>query len=74
MDNRLKATIIALILVGAGVAGVFLFLGMPGPEPTASTFNGDAWISEVHMNTTLTVDEEYFEIYISEAYTETSIQ
>ena len=74
MDNRVKATIIALVLVGAGVAGVFLFLGMPGPEPTDSTFNGDAWISEIHMNTTLTVDEEYFEIYISEAYTEASIQ
>ncbi len=74
MDNRLKAAIIGLILVGAGVAGVFLFLGMPGPEPTDSTFNGDAWINEVHMNTTLTVDQEYFEIYISEAYTEASIQ
>jgi len=69
-----KATIIALVLVGAGVAGVFLFIGVPGPKPPDSTFNGDAWISEVHMNTTLTVDEEYFEIYISEAYAETSIQ
>jgi len=74
LDNKVKATIIALVLVGAGVAGVFLFIGVPGPKPPDSTFNGDAWISEVHMNTTLTVDEEYFEIYISEAYAETSIQ
>lgn len=74
LDNKLKAAIIGIILVGAGIAGVFLFLGIPGPEPTVSAFNGDAWINEVHMNSTLTVEEEYFEIYVSASYTETSIQ
>ena len=73
LDNKLKAIIIGIILVGAGVAGVFLILGLPGPEPTVSAFNGDAWINEVHMNSTLTVNEEYFEIYISASYSETSI-
>ncbi|MGY5860142.1 MAG: hypothetical protein RTU63_12290 [Candidatus Thorarchaeota archaeon] len=74
MDNKLKAAIIGIILVGAGVAGVFLILGIPGPEPTVSAFNGDAWINEVHMNSTLTVNEEYFEIYISASYAESSIE
>jgi len=73
LDNKIKATLVGLILVGAGVAGVFLILGLPGQEPTVSTFNGDVWINEVHMNSTLTVDEEYFEIYISAAYSESSI-
>jgi len=73
LDNKLKAATIGIILVGAGVAGVFLILGLPGPEPTVSAFNGDVWINEVHMNSTLTVNEEYFEIYISAAYIESSI-
>ena len=60
--------------MAAGVVGVFFILGgLPGPEPTYSSFNGDAWINEVHMNSTLTVDEEYVEIYISASYSETSI-
>ena len=42
LDNKLKAAIIGIILVGAGVAGVFLILGLPGAEPTVSAFNGDA--------------------------------
>ncbi|TFG34579.1 lamin tail domain-containing protein, partial [Candidatus Thorarchaeota archaeon] len=73
MDNKLKATIIVLVLVGATVAGVVLLMGIPASEPADSTFNGKAWINEVHMNSTLTVDEEYFEIYISAAYTESTI-
>jgi hypothetical protein len=74
LDTKVKATIIILILVVAGVAGVFLILGgFPGPSPADSTFNGDAWINEVHMNATVTVDEEFFEIYISDSYSESSI-
>ncbi len=60
--------------MAAGAAGVFLLLGgFLAPEPTYSTFNGDAWINEVHMNSTLTANEEYFEIYISNDYTQSSI-
>ena len=74
LDTKIKATIVILILIAAGTAGVFLILGgFPTPGPTTSTFNGDAWINEVHMNATLTVDEEYFEIYISNNYTQSSI-
>lgn len=73
MDTKVKAAIIALFLVGSSIAGIFLLLGLPGPESTASSFNGDAWINEVHMNSTLSVDEEYFEIYISASYSEGSI-
>ncbi|MHA2070284.1 MAG: hypothetical protein ACW985_00700, partial [Candidatus Thorarchaeota archaeon] len=43
------------------------------PDDNISPFNGDAWISEVHMNSTITVDEEYFEIYISSSYVEDTI-
>jgi len=74
LDTKIKATIVILILVAAGVAGVFLILGgLPETEPTYSSFNGEAWINEVHMNSTLTVDEEYVEIYISESYSEATI-
>jgi hypothetical protein len=48
----------------------------PGPVDlvdTPSPFSGDAWINEVHMNSTLSVDEEYFEIYIPDSYSESSI-
>lgn len=74
LDTKIKATIIILILVAAGAAGVFLILGgLPATEPTYSSFNGEAWINEVHMNSTLTVDEEYVEIYISESFSEATI-
>ncbi len=74
METKVKATIIIVILIASGAVGVFFILGgLPAPEPTYSSFNGDAWINEVHMNSTLTVDEEYVEIYISAAYSETSI-
>ncbi len=74
MDTKIKATIVILIIGAAGAAGVFLILGgLPGPSPVVSAFNGDTWINEVHMNSTLTVDEEYFEIYISNDYTQSSI-
>ena len=43
------------------------------PVDTPSPFSGAAWISEVHMNSTLTVDDEYFELYIPESYSESSI-
>jgi hypothetical protein len=73
LNTKIKATIIIVILVAAGVAGVLLFLGMPPPDDNVSPYNGDAWISEVHMNSTLTADEEYFEIYVSSSYDENSI-
>ena len=63
-----------IILVAAGAAGIFLILGgLPAAEPTYSSFNGNAWINEVHMNSTLTVDEEYVEIYISNDYAQSSL-
>ncbi|MHA2115123.1 MAG: hypothetical protein ACXABM_06485 [Candidatus Thorarchaeota archaeon] len=74
MDTKAKATIMIIILVAAGAAGIFLILGgLPAQEPTYSSFNGKAWINEIHMNSTLTVDEEYVEIYISDSYSESTI-
>lgn len=73
MDTKIKATLIVLILVAAGVTGVFFLLGMPAPESTNSTFNGEAWINEIHMNSTLTVDEEYVEIYVSASFSDSTI-
>jgi hypothetical protein len=74
LETKVKATILIVILLAAGIVGVvFILGGLPSPEPTYSSFNGDAWINEVHMNSTLTVDQEYVEIYISATYSETSI-
>jgi len=74
LDTKIKAAILGIILITAGVVGVLFILGLPQAPPAESTFNGDAWINEVHMNSTLTVDQEYFEIYISASYSETTIQ
>ncbi|MHA1948662.1 MAG: hypothetical protein ACXAAO_05120 [Candidatus Thorarchaeota archaeon] len=74
MDTKIKAAIMIIILISAGAVGVFLILGgLPASEPTYSSFNGNAWINEVHMNSTLTVDEEYVEIYVSDSYSDSTI-
>jgi hypothetical protein len=78
LNTKTAGILVILIIIGAVGAGVFLLLGT-GPEPgttledTPSSTNGDAWISEVHMNTTLTVDEEYFELYVSETFSSNSM-
>ncbi len=65
MSTKTKAAAIILILVIGGAAALYLAFFQPEvPQEPISPLNGELWISELHMNSTLDVDEEFFEIYI----------
>ncbi len=69
--ERAKAIIVILLILGATGAGIFVYMSMqsgpPAPLDQTSPHAGEAYISEVHMNQSLTVDEEFFEIYFARA-------
>ncbi|MHA2142384.1 MAG: hypothetical protein ACXADC_12155 [Candidatus Thorarchaeota archaeon] len=74
MNSKTKATAIILILVIGGVAALYLAFFQPGiPPEQNSPLHGDIWISEVHMNSSLAVDEEFFEIYIPATLSTTTL-
>lgn len=69
-QKRTAAVLIVMILAASGIAVLLLLQqpGAPSPLDIQSAYADDVLISEIHCNQTLTVDEEYFEIYLPESY------
>jgi hypothetical protein len=72
LNRKVAAILITTIILVASGLTVFLLLQQasePTPTDTASEFVDNVQICEIHYNQTLTVDQEFFEVYISEGYT-----
>ncbi|MGV9169177.1 MAG: hypothetical protein ACOC38_04460 [Promethearchaeia archaeon] len=76
LNRKTTAVLIVIVIIAASGLTVFLLLQQPGaptPIDTPSDFADAVQISEIHYNQTLTVNQEFFEIYISEGYREQTL-
>lgn len=68
LNRKFLSLAVVIIILGASVFAVFLLFQQnrisPEPTDTPSTEGGTVSINEIHFNETLTVNEEFFELYI----------
>ncbi|MHA1636520.1 MAG: hypothetical protein ACTSUB_00750, partial [Candidatus Thorarchaeota archaeon] len=76
MEQKPKSILIIVILLVSVIGGIFVALTIFSPTTPANIpaeNNGAAWISEVNTNTSLSITEEYFEVYLSESFVATTL-